>query len=89
MKINLCFQGWVNGAELTHICDEDFNRREISEMKVTPQDVLANLATGVWTMALSDVLGQSTKEEIELSDFELSCKSDDWKCSKCGTTQVI
>ena len=69
MKINLCFQGWLRGAELEYVFNSDTGE-QIELENVSVDVVVDRLTSGVWCMSLHDVLDNADDSEIELHDYE-------------------
>lgn len=70
-RIALCFSGYVRGVELETVIDLSMGT-EIDVTKTDPQKIQAKLDAGEWAVSLVGLLGQNSKEEIELCDFEVS-----------------
>ena len=69
--ISLSFQGWSRGVELTECWDLAAGKK-VNLAGVTADELASKVNHGVWSIALSDCLGQSTKDEIEITDVTAS-----------------
>jgi hypothetical protein len=67
-KIDLCFQGWLRGAEINNVTVTATGEYlDVSECNA--EEITNKLAAGEWTIALGDHLYDSDDAEIEVFDF--------------------
>jgi len=66
-SINLCFQGYINGVEVTKATNADGESVDVSEM--SEGELCRKLNAGELFVSLGDLLYEGDDEEIELHDF--------------------
>lgn len=66
-KINFCFSGWINDANITTCANADGNQVDVSQM--TPDELIQKLNSGELFLSLKESLNNSDSEEIEIFDF--------------------
>ncbi len=68
-RINLCFQGWIRGAEVKKATNTATGK-EVNVSKMESWELAKKLQTGELTICLGDYLYETDKQEVELFDFE-------------------
>ena len=66
-QIDLCFQGYLRGANVTKATDADGKEVDVSQMDA--KELAAKLDKGVLFISLGEHLYESRKNEIEMFDF--------------------
>ena len=66
-NIDLCFSGWLRGADITTATNSAGEKVDVSKMKSS--ELAEMLNNGLLTIALGDYLYQSQDAEIEMFDF--------------------
>lgn len=76
-KIDLCFNGWVRGANVTKasrpIPEEDGCASPVETIDVShlsADELVAKLKSGELFISLADCLDDNREDEVELSDYE-------------------
>jgi len=69
-KIDFCFSGFCQGAEVSECTDMEGNTVDVSKMDAT--ELASKLDKGELFISLGDYLYESRKNEIEIFDFEES-----------------
>ena len=69
-QIDLCFSGWVRGAEVSKATDINGEAVDVSEMPA--KELVEKLSTGKLFVTLGDYLYDNHREaEIEIFDYEV------------------
>ena len=69
-RISLCFQGWINGADIETCVDLKSNVIDVSEMSAT--ELIQKIKAGDLFLSLHDALESAEDSETELHDYEES-----------------
>lgn len=68
-KITFNFTGWVRDAEINEVTITKTGKKK-DVTHVLPDELIKNLRSGKWSIALGDHLYNNKESEIDLSDFE-------------------
>jgi hypothetical protein len=74
-KMNFCFQGWVNGANIIEATDVDGKKVNVSKMN--PEELADKLNKGELFISLGDYLYSNRKSNIEMFDFDCELELKD------------
>ena len=70
-KINLCFQGWLQGIEVNQIFATGELETPINVSNISSQQLVRQLQSGEWAISLKEALNTDCDdEEIEIFDYE-------------------
>ena len=72
-KINLCFSGWVRGADVTKATrDTDTGTESVDVSDMPAEELARKLKAGELFISLGDHLYDADDNEIEMFDFTAS-----------------
>jgi hypothetical protein len=83
-SIDLCFSGWLRGADITTATNYAGEKVDVSQIK--PSELAEMLNNGLLTIALGDYLYQSQDAEIEIFDFS-SSEQEHVACGRCDNNE--
>jgi len=67
-KINVCFQGWINGGCVDHAMSKFGEHVDVSGMD--SESLVQKLESGELTIYLGDILYNNDDSNIKLFDFD-------------------
>ncbi len=70
-NIDLCFQGWVRGADMETATDVN-TMEEVDVSSMSATELIKKIDDGILCISLNDALDVSSKIEIEIFDIEES-----------------
>lgn len=72
MKIDLCFQGWLRGVEISAFTEVATNK-EIPASQLTIKEAERRLQNGELAISLKQCLNETNNEE-EIEIFNINCR---------------
>jgi hypothetical protein len=69
-KIDLCFSGWLRGANVEQALDANGDIVDVSGMD--SEELVRKLNASALFVSLASCLGDNDEEEVELFDFEVA-----------------